>query len=220
MKCPHCQTEFHDEVKTWELGADLDAFWFLDTQRCPSCGRYVFQLASKARVKSAQLGLYPGAEIGRYFVRPRVATRPMPPKDVPVEFAQDYIEASLVLSDSPKASAALSRRCLQHILREKAGVKHSDLAKEIDQVIASGQLPSHLAEAIDAIRNIGNFAAHPIKSTASGEILPVEPGEAEWTLDVLDGLFDFYFVQPALLQQKRAALNAKLASANKPPVKG
>jgi len=144
----------------------------------------------------------------------------MPSSLVPPELSKTYSEAAMVLGDSPRASAAISRRCLQHILREKAGVKHSDLAREIDQVLASGQLPSHLGEAIDAIRNIGNFAAHPIKSTNSGEILPVEPGEAEWTLDVLDGLFDFYFVQPELLKKKRETLNAKLASANKPPVKG
>lgn len=131
----------------------------------------------------------------------------------------DYREAASVLADSPKASAALSRRCLQHVLREKAGVKPQDLAKEIDEVIASGKLPSHLAEAIDAVRNIGNFAAHPIKSTSSGEVLPVEPGEAEWNLDVLDGLFDFFFVQPELLKKRRAALNSKLSSAGKPPVK-
>lgn len=150
---------------------------------------------------------------------PRAPSRPAPPPEVPKEFADDYVEAALVLSDSPKASAALSRRCLQHILREKTGVKHSDLAKEIDQVIASNLLPSHLAEAIDAIRNIGNFAAHPIKSTASGEVVAVEPGEAEWNLDVLEGLFDFYFVQPELLKKRRADLNAKLASVGKPPVK-
>jgi len=112
----------------------------------------------------------------------------------------------------------LSRRCLQHLLREKAGVKHSELAKEIDQVLSSSGLPSHLAEAIDAIRNIGNFAAHPIKSTASGEVTEVEPGEAEWNLDVLDGLFDFYFVQPAILKKRRDNLNSKLAAAGKPPV--
>lgn len=98
-------------------------------------------------------------------------------------------------------------------------MRKSDLAKEIDEVIGSGKLPSHLSDAIDGIRNIGNFAAHPIKVTASGEILPVEPGEAEWTLDVLEGLFDFYFIQPALLVTRRAALTAKLASAGKPPVK-
>ena len=49
--------------------------------------------------------------------------------------------------------------------------------------------------------------------------MPVEPGEAEWTLDVLDGLFDFYYVQPAVLAARKAALNAKLASAGKPPTK-
>jgi len=164
-------------------------------------------------------GTIPSKETSRSLARPRSVLRPLPPSEVPEEFAADYREASAVLSDSPKASAALSRRCLQHLIREKAGIKRQDLAKEIDELITSKTLPSHLSEAIDAIRNIGNFAAHPIKATATGEVLPVEPGEAEWTLDVLDGLFDFYFVQPALLQGKRNALNAKLASANKPPVK-
>jgi len=68
------------------------------------------------------------------------------------------------------------------------------------------------------VRLIGNFAAHPVKSQKSGEILDVEPGEAEWTLDVLEELFDFYFVQPAKLQAKRAALNAKLVEAGKKPL--
>ena len=58
-------------------------------------------------------------------------------------------------------------------------------------------LPSHIADSLDAVRNIGNFAAHPAKSQATGEVVPVEPGEAEWTLDTLEELFDFYFVSPA-----------------------
>lgn len=134
-------------------------------------------------------------------------------------FSKDYNEACLILTLSPKASAALSRRCLQNILREKAGVKKGDLANEIQQVIDSNKLPSHLSESIDAIRNIGNFAAHPLKSTATGEIVEVEPGEAEWLLDVLEALFDFYFVQPAILQAKRDALNKKLAGIGKPAMK-
>jgi hypothetical protein len=134
-------------------------------------------------------------------------------------FAGDYVEACNVIGDSPKASAALSRRCLQHILREVEKVKHSDLANEIQQVLDKGKLPTHLAESIDAIRHIGNFAAHPIKSTASGEIIDVEPGEAEWNLDVLESLFDFYFIQPDLLKKKRGALDAKLASVGKKPMK-
>jgi hypothetical protein len=94
-----------------------------------------------------------------------------------------------------------------------AKTKNRDLFDQIGEVIPT--LPSHLAEAVDAVRNIGNFAAHPIKSTNTGEIVDVEPGEAEWNLEVLEGLFDFYFVQPAILKKKRDALNAKLAEAKK-----
>jgi hypothetical protein len=139
--------------------------------------------------------------------------------DVRKEFAEDYGEACRVLADSPKASAALSRRCLQRLLRERAGTKSKDLADQIDEVLKAGSLPSHLASAIDSVRQIGNFAAHPIKSTNTGEIMDVEPGEAEWLLDTLEGLFDFYFVQPAILQRKRDALDTKLKEAGKSPLK-
>jgi hypothetical protein len=156
--------------------------------------------------------------IGDFLVYPKASARPIA-ADVPEPYSKDFSEACLVLSDSPKASAALSRRCLQHLLREQAKVKRADLSKEIDQVLESKQLPTHLANAIDAVRQIGNFGTHPIKSTNSGEIVEVEPGEAEWLLDTLEELFDFYFVQPADLRRKRDALNAKLADAGKPPLK-
>jgi hypothetical protein len=138
---------------------------------------------------------------------------------VPALFATDYSEACLTLADSPKASAALSRRCLQNILREVAKVKRGSLDDEIQAVIDSRTLPSHITESLDAVRHIGNFAAHPIKSKASGEIIEVEAGEAEWNLDALESLFEFYFVQPAQLQRKRDALNAKLKAAGKPELK-
>jgi len=221
MKCPHCQTNFHDSPRSHDIGYDPDGLWYLEVCECAACHKLVLTLVSREAQKFAGIGggYLPGREVSRNLVRPKSANRPSPPKEVPEEFAADFREACLVISDSPKSSAALSRRCLQHILREKAGVKKADLAKEIEEVISSGKLPSHLSEAIDGIRNIGNFAAHPMKTTATGEILPVEPGEAEWTLDVLEGLFDFYFVQPALLAVRRAALTAKLASAGKPPIK-
>ncbi|GAI14701.1 unnamed protein product, partial [marine sediment metagenome] len=145
--------------------------------------------------------------------------RPPVPPEVPKEFVEDYTEACVVLMDSPKASAALSRRCLQYLLREIAKVNPGNLSNEIQEVIDSNKLPSHLTESIDAVRNIGNFAAHPIKSEKTGEIVPVEPGEAEWNLDVLESLFDFYFVQPAVIKRKREALNKKLINAGKKEMK-
>ena len=98
-------------------------------------------------------------------------------------------------------------------------MKKGDLYDEIGEVLDSNQLPTWLADDLDAVRNVGNFAAHPIKSKNTGEIVDVEPGEAEWLLDVLEGLFDFYFVAPAKAAARRSALDAKLGEAGKPPLR-
>ena len=83
---------------------------------------------------------------------------------------------------SPKASAALSRHTLQAVIREKAGITLKTLDAEIQAVIDSGSVPSWLADNLDAVRVVGNFAAHPMKSTNTGEVVEVEPGEAScWT---------------------------------------
>ena len=112
----------------------------------------------------------------------------------------------------------MSRRCLQGLLRDK-GYAHKDLAPAIQALLDAKVLSVALAKSLDVIRNVGNFAAHPMKDTNTGEILPVEPEEAEWNLEVLQGLFDFFYVGPAHEDAKILALNAKLASARKPPIK-
>ncbi|BCL36625.1 hypothetical protein NSMS1_30720 [Nostoc sp. MS1] len=76
--------------------------------------------------------------------------------------------------------------------------------------MSSNQLPSYLVEEIHSVRKLGNLAAHPAKSISTGEIVDVEPEEAEWLLNILEGLFDFYFVQPAKSQKRIDALNRKL----------
>jgi len=113
---------------------------------------------------------------------------------------------------------SLSRRCLQQILRQAGGVKHGKLKNEINEAIDKGSLPSHITEVLHAVREIGNFAAHPEKDDATGTILPVEVGEAEWNLDVIEALFDFYYVQPALTAARKTALNEKLEKAGKEPI--
>lgn len=219
MKCPHCLVEFHDVVEEMIIGDDIEGRWSVVKRTCPSCKKLIVELVFKKlyRKASGQLAIS-DKPTSSYLVRPKTPNRMPVPPEVPKEFASDYLEACLVISDSAKASAALSRRCLQHILREKAGVK-SDLAREIQQVIDNGTLPSHLSDSLDAIRNIGNFASHPIKSSSTGELVDVEPGEAEWNLDVIESLFDFFFVQPEIIKRKRDFLNQKLVDAGKPPMK-
>jgi len=151
-------------------------------------------------------------------LRPRGNSRPLS-SDVLSKYADPFQQANLVLPISPEASAAISRRTLQLLLRDEAKVTPSNLINEIQEVIDSGKLPTELSESIDAIRNIGNFGSHPIKSTNTGEIIDVEPGEAEWNLEVLEELFDHYIIKPKRLKAKRAALDKKLADAGKKPMK-
>ena len=140
------------------------------------------------------------------------------PADVPEAIATEYREAAAILEISPRASAAMCRRCLQSLLGTSGGATAGELAPAIDQVIALGQLPKALADDLDAVRVIGNFAAHPIKSLATGTIVDVEPGEAEWNLELLEHLFDFYFVTLLEQEARRRHLNTKLSAAGKPPI--
>ena len=223
MKCPHCRVEIHPDFSETPIGAGVGVggepaigggryptFFTVRHMVCPACGRAILSLmgfaGSKSNVSSS------------VFIHPRRATRAPAPADVPVDLAKDFNEAGVVLEDSPQSSTALSRRCLQALLALQ-GFDHHNLAGAIDAVLEAKALRSELADDLDTIRKIGNFAAHPMKDTNSGEILPVEPHEAEWNLDVLEGLFDFYYVAPAKAAAKRTALNAKLQAGGQGPVK-
>jgi hypothetical protein len=212
MKCPHCLVSFFPNwcrvnIANNPSDPDCKRFWISRTCICPSCERTIIEL-----LHSLSLG---GDEY-RLMAYPKGTSRSPIPKEVPKEFAQDYLEACAVLSESPKASAALSRRALQHILRERTKTTKQDLYDQIQEVLDQRSLPTYLSTSLDAVRQIGNFAAHPIKSKSSGEIVNVEVGEAEWNLDVVESLLLFYFVQEAQIEQKKAQLNKKLKAAGKP----
>lgn len=217
MKCPHCKIEIHSAfTQSWIENGNAIGYedrastsWNVQSMVCPSCNQAILHLN---KIKSNQHRPITS------LIYPKSHARLSAPKEVPDDLREDFNEAIAVLEDSPKASAALSRRCLQSLLRAQ-GYQQHDLVKAIEAVLASKSLPSSLASNVDAVRNIGNFAAHPIKDTNSGEIVPVEPHEAEWNLDVLEGLFDFYYVQPAKDKARIEALNAKLATVGKPQIK-
>jgi hypothetical protein len=217
MNCPHCNIAIHPALATMPVvntyhvtGANNQIVkpvysWRALQQICPSCHEAIIFLQCLENAVSRH-----------YFLAyPRSTARPVA-ADVPDPYKQDFIEACTVLPFSPKASAALSRRNLQAILRDKSGTKSKDLFDQIEEVAASGKIPSHIEHGLHAVRNIGNFAAHTIKSTSTGSIVDVEEGEAEWNLDVLESLFDFYFVQPAVSARRKLELNKKLKDAGKP----
>ncbi len=216
MKCPHCLDSFHEDFNEIELSnerPDEVLFtWSSHTTICPECNQITIFLR-----KSWNFDHYQRKQ--EYLVYPKGISRAPLPKEVPGKYSEDYKEACLVLADSAKASAALSRRCLQNILRDELKVKKADLSAEIQEVLDRNNMPSHITDGLDAVRNIGNFAAHPIKSTNTREIVDVELGEAEWNLEVVEALFDYCFVAPAKMAERRKKLNEKLKEAGKPLLK-
>ena len=207
MKCPKCRTAFHETDENVQVLNDYvtsEELAEVHYDRCPECGQVIVNLA-----------------IGRggwELVYPPVHQRLDLSESVPAPYWQDYLEAVNVLPASSKASAALSRRCLQRLIREHFGLGKKTLEQEIAAVLALQSLPSQLAADLDAVRVVGNFAAHPMKNLETGEVIDVEPGEVEWVLDVLEGLFDFCFVQSVQAQRRREDLNRKLEAAGKPPL--
>lgn len=224
MHCPTCHKEFFPQptklLALWADGRpDSKEAESYSIQQCPSCYKVIV-------IRSEGSGWRDGAgEIHMTEVTSEEVIYPLEEEfsvaeEVPDAYKNDLIEAHSALEFSAKASAALSRRLLQKTLREALGIKKRDLSLEIDEFVESSNAPSYLTGAVDAIRQVGNFAAHPLKYTNSGEIVDVEPGEAEWLIEVLDSLFDFVFVQPVRLQQRRESLNEKLREMGKPELKG
>lgn len=205
-KCPHCHVVNRFERVTASGNYPTDGESYIDEHsriirldvcQCTHCKKIIMSFQGQM--------IYPIGSI-----------RPNAPTEVPQAIAEDFNEACSVEHLSKKAAAALARRCLQNMLREQ-GIKPTDLFVEIEEAMKT--LPSHLGASIDAIRHIGNFGAHPNKFKITGEVVDVEPEEAEWTLNVLEDLFDFYYVRPAITKAKKDALDAKLKAMGKGPMK-
>jgi len=215
VKCGHCLMKFdldpdggdylvyRDRIKNDD--GDEVRICVLNYQ-CPYCER-----------PNLYLDVDPGTN-GNMAIWP-FDSRPDCSPEVPSHIREDYEEARLVLRFSHKASLALSRRCLQSLLQDVAKVDSDNLFKAIDGLLGDGKLPPTLAGSIDAIRNLGNLAVHPNTNVDDGSMVFVTQGEAEWALDILEELFDYYYVQPKAIQSKRDALNEKLTRAGKSQMK-
>ena len=222
MKCPHCNVTVHLQLRTTHL---IDAVgenkqplrWNTFSECCPSCGQAVVYLSERALMSDARGNHYESGPAKSHLSWPMSGSRPCLPH-VPADLKKDFDEAVSILSLSPQGSAALTRRSLQQVLRDFGHTKAKDLFDQIQEVVDTNLLPASLSDQLNAVRVIGNFAAHPLKSQNTGLILPVEDHEAEWNLDVLESVFDHYFVKPAQAKARKDALNKKLTEAGKPTI--
>lgn len=225
MICLHCKISFFEEWSTPGALVWNDELIGQGIKRsaCPNCGKLIVRIV-EGNVDLDTEDFMENEEgihvFDKEFTVYPSQTEPLLSEDVPEDYKTDLIEAKAILESSPKASAAISRRLLQTILEDGLKIKGSNLSKQIDKFLELEHVPSHLSKSVDAVRVVGNFAAHPNKETNTGAIVQVEPGEAEWLLEVILSLFDFVFIQPKRIEKRRKELNEKLEKMGKPQLKG
>ena len=112
------------------------------------------------------------------------------PDYIPKSLIEDYNEAAKILDLSPKASATLSRRCLQGIIRDFWKVSKSRLIDEINAI--EDKIDPLTWKSIDAVRKVGNIGAHMEKDI--NLIIDVEPKEASLLLELIELLFEEWYI--------------------------
>ncbi len=129
------------------------------------------------------------------------------PDYIPQQLRDDHFEACLIKDKSAKASATLSRRCLQGILRDFWGIRESSLFKEIAAL--EGKVDATTWEAIDSVRKVGNIGAHMEKDV--NLIIDVEPEEAELLIWLIETLFEEWYIEKHTREQKMKKITSMAA---------
>jgi Domain of unknown function (DUF4145) len=130
------------------------------------------------------------------------------PDYIPEVILTDYSEACLIQTKSPRASATLSRRCLQGILRDYWKVKPDTLFNEIEEI--KDKVESSIWNAIDAVRKIGNIGAHMEKDI--NVIVEVDSDEAYLLIQLIETLLEDWYVGREERKNRVSKITAMAAS--------
>eukprot|EP01029_Cantina_marsupialis_P002668 TRINITY_DN1253_c0_g1_i7.p2 TRINITY_DN1253_c0_g1~~TRINITY_DN1253_c0_g1_i7.p2 ORF type:complete len:239 (-),score=38.14 TRINITY_DN1253_c0_g1_i7:2002-2718(-) len=112
------------------------------------------------------------------------------PEYIPMVIIKDYEEACKIRDLSPKASATLSRRCLQGMIRDFWGIKKGRLVDEINAI--EDKVDPIVWKSIDSVRKIGNIGAHMEKDI--NLIIEVEPNEAQILIELIEMLIEEWYI--------------------------
>lgn len=140
FNCPYCST--------YSLHVWIDLYYRSESL-APS-GAVYSQCAA-----CAKLALW----LEKSLVYPLVAEAPMSHPDLPEHCFAVYEEARSVFGMSKRASAALIRLALEHLVRGLCP-DGKDINDCIKQLVTKG-LPVQIQQAMDVCRVIGNEAVHP-----------------------------------------------------------
>ena len=216
-QCPHCLawSSLDDEqykVERVDIDGNADGLSALIVRviicknaRCRKAtltadlyGMVPYQFAAGTGTKLGVVRSYP--------LVPDSMAKPQP-SYIPQPIVAAYQEAVLIVALSPKASATLSRRCLQGMIRNFFSISKRSLADEIDAI--KDHTSEDVWQAIDALRKIGNIGAHMEKDI--NVIVDVDEDEARLLLSLIEQLFDDWYVTRHKREERLAAIKQTAA---------
>ena len=197
--CPYCNqiatiTSNNTSEETHRFGeGNKDGALIIRTQTivCPNanCREYTISASlHKATFNGATWRLV-AKPIDSWSLRPRSLAKPFPAY-IPQTILDDYYEACLIVNDSPKASATLSRRCLQGMIRDFWKISRPKLVNEIKEL--EGKVDPATWQAIDGVRSVGNIGAH--METDINLIVDVDPEEANTLIGLIEFLLKDWYI--------------------------
>lgn len=164
--------------------------------QCPQCEKISVQIIGKGTQ-------YPQG-YSQWFFPPSKAKQF--PDYVPGPIREDYEEAFSILSLSPKASATLSRRCIQGMIRDKWQISKKNLFEEITEL--KPMIDPELWKSLDATRQLGNIGAHMEKDVNT--IVEIDEKEAETLILLIEILIKDWYITP----YERSQLFASIQTIN------
>ena len=197
--CPYCNQ--HATITDEKYSSDNHAFDMnnkdgklgLETRVivCPNneCKEYTIQALLYNRKLSGGYYHNINTPILHWNLKPSSKAKQFP-SFIPKAIISDYEEACLIRDLSPKASATLSRRCLQGIIRDYWEVKKGRLVDEINAI--EDKVDPITWQAIDSVRSIGNIGAHMEKDIDL--IIDVEPEEAQLLIGLIEILIKDWYI--------------------------
>ncbi len=167
----------------------------IDFYKCPNCGQYTIYATGIGKlVRDVNVPIRPISSAKQF------------PKYIPEAIRQDYEEACVIVTLSPKASATLSRRCLQGMIRDFWGIEKKNLYEEISAL--KDKIPADLWSSIDALRQLGNIGAHMEKDT--NVIVDIDPDEANSLIQLIELLMKEWYIN----REERKKLFSSIITTN------
>lgn len=191
FSCPYCQSLFAIHSSTYKSVIVCRDGHFT-TSAHPSAVEVEFFVCPKCKkitVKSTGRGTKTSFPCTPLL--PNSTARKFPDY-IPESIRQDYEEACAIVTLSPKASATLSRRCLQGMIRDFWGISGKNrLVNEIDAL--KDRVPVAQWKILNSIRRLGNIGAHPEADV--NLIIDIEPEDAQKLISVIELLIRQWYIE-------------------------